>query len=110
MYVFPVFLAGISFNFPLAVVLYWVTTNLWQSVQQYVMLRTAAEDEPARKGDEGKQPSTPPAAEDAPKGGSASSKPSPSSKNRANRDQAASKPKKKTTPSSGGSHLPRRKN
>lgn len=44
MYVFPVFLAVISFNFPLAVVLYWVTTNMWQSAQQYVMFRTVDEE------------------------------------------------------------------
>lgn len=60
MYVFPVFLAVISFNFPLAVVLYWVTTNMWQSAQQYVMLRTTADEEPPRKGDSGDRPSDPP--------------------------------------------------
>jgi YidC/Oxa1 family membrane protein insertase len=39
MYVMPVFLAFISQGFPLGVLLYWVTTNLWQMAQQAVMLR-----------------------------------------------------------------------
>jgi YidC/Oxa1 family membrane protein insertase len=39
LYVMPVFLAVISFNLPLGVLLYWVTTNLWQAVQQSFMLR-----------------------------------------------------------------------
>lgn len=107
MYVMPVFLAVISFNFPLAVVLYWVTTNIWQSVQQYFMLRTAADEEPPRKGDEGKRPSTPPAAEEAQK--KSTTKDAPSTEKATRRDAASDKPKK-TSPSSGGAHLPRRKN
>ena len=107
MYVFPVFLAVISFNFPLAVVLYWVTTNIWQSVQQFVMLRTAADEEPPRKGDSGAKPSTPPAGGGKP---STSKKTGgTSSDNGRTASSKASKPKKKTSPSSGGSHLPRRK-
>ncbi|MEX2504552.1 MAG: membrane protein insertase YidC [Egicoccus sp.] len=39
LYVMPVFLAFISFNFPLGILLYWVTTNFWQVVQQWVILR-----------------------------------------------------------------------
>lgn len=46
MYVFPIFLAVISFSFPLAVVLYWVTTNIWQGVQQWLMFRVTSEDDP----------------------------------------------------------------
>ncbi len=107
MYVFPVFLAGISFNFPLAVVLYWVTTNIWQGIQQFVMLRTAADEEPPRKGDTGKQPSTPPKADGSKAEGNSSTS---SNRTSAKRDQSASKPKKKPSPSAGGSHLPRRKN
>lgn len=57
MYVFPVFLAVISFNFPLAVVLYWVTTNMWQSAQQYVMFRTV-DDEDDGDGDGRSSPSS----------------------------------------------------
>ncbi len=57
MYVFPVFLAVISFNFPLAVVLYWVTTNMWQSAQQYIMFRTV-DDEDEDDEDGGRKPSS----------------------------------------------------
>jgi YidC/Oxa1 family membrane protein insertase len=39
LYVMPVFLAFISFNLPLGVLLYWVTTNAWQAGQQAFMLR-----------------------------------------------------------------------
>ena len=39
LYVMPLFLAFVSFNFPLGILLYWVTTNLWQVVQQWVILR-----------------------------------------------------------------------
>jgi YidC/Oxa1 family membrane protein insertase len=39
LYVMPVFLAFISFNLPLGVLLYWVTTNAWQAGQQWFMLR-----------------------------------------------------------------------
>lgn len=39
MYVLPVFLAVISFRFPLGILLYWVTTNTWQVLQQAVIMR-----------------------------------------------------------------------
>lgn len=39
MYVMPVFLAFISFSLPLGVLLYWVTTNIWQLIQQQIMFR-----------------------------------------------------------------------
>ncbi len=39
LYVLPVFLAVISFQFPLGILFYWVTTNLWQVGQQAIMLR-----------------------------------------------------------------------
>lgn len=39
MYVLPVFLAVISFRFPLGILLYWVTTNIWQVAQQAIILR-----------------------------------------------------------------------
>jgi YidC/Oxa1 family membrane protein insertase len=42
MYVMPVFLAVISFNFPMGVILYWVTTNFWQMGQQAIILREVA--------------------------------------------------------------------
>jgi YidC/Oxa1 family membrane protein insertase len=39
LYVMPVFLAVISFQFPLGILLYWVTTNVWQVAQQWIILR-----------------------------------------------------------------------
>jgi YidC/Oxa1 family membrane protein insertase len=39
LYVMPVFLAVISFNFPLGLLLYWCTTNIWQVAQQAIILR-----------------------------------------------------------------------
>lgn len=103
MYVFPVFLGAISFNFPLAVVLYWVTTNLWQMVQQWIMFRVTAED-------------TPPASSGGQGGGSTPSGTNGGSTNgrapkKKNSGPSSSPPKKKQGPtsSSSGSHLPSRK-
>jgi len=39
LYVMPVFLAVVSFRFPLGLLLYWVTTNIWQVAQQGIILR-----------------------------------------------------------------------
>jgi YidC/Oxa1 family membrane protein insertase len=39
LYAMPAFLAFISFQFPLGILLYWVTTNLWQIAQQAIILR-----------------------------------------------------------------------
>jgi YidC/Oxa1 family membrane protein insertase len=39
LYVMPIFLGVISFNFPLGILLYWVTTNVWQVAQQAIILR-----------------------------------------------------------------------
>ena len=39
LYVMPVFLAVISFRFPVGILLYWVTTNFWQVAQQAIILR-----------------------------------------------------------------------
>ena len=39
LYIMPVFLAVVSFNFPLGILLYWVTTNIWQVGQQWIILR-----------------------------------------------------------------------
>lgn len=54
MYVMPVFLAVISFNFPMGVLLYWVTTNIWQIAQQAIILYEVDHTSPAPNGgDEG---------------------------------------------------------
>ena len=107
MYVFPVFLAAISFNFPLAVVLYWVTTNIWQGVQQYVMFRTVTDDEPPRKGNSVQHPTD--KARDASrdidrKGGAARGSTGGGSNGRPKKS-----PPKPGAPASGGGHLPRRR-
>ncbi len=39
MYAMPIFLAVISFQFPMGILLYWVTTNVWQVAQQAIILR-----------------------------------------------------------------------
>ena len=39
LYVMPLFLAVISFQFMLGLLLYWVTTNIWQVIQQWIILR-----------------------------------------------------------------------
>jgi len=76
LYVMPVFLAVISFQFPLGILLYWVTTNFWQILQQAVILRESSKlDDPNGNGNGngsgvGKGSS---AAENKPGGGSATS-------------------------------------
>jgi YidC/Oxa1 family membrane protein insertase len=42
LYIMPIFLAVISWNFPLGILLYWVTTNFWQIAQQAIILREGA--------------------------------------------------------------------
>jgi YidC/Oxa1 family membrane protein insertase len=39
MYIMPVFLTVLGFQLPVGVLVYWVTTNLWQMGQQWYMLR-----------------------------------------------------------------------
>lgn len=53
MYGMPIFLAFISFGFPIGVLLYWVTTNFWQMAQQAVILHEVEQADPGRS-DEGK--------------------------------------------------------
>ncbi len=61
LYVMPVFLAVISFQFPLGVLLYWVTTNFWQIVQQAIILREGKKiDDAADKRRAASGESTPP--------------------------------------------------
>ena len=47
--IMPIFLGFISLSIPAGVLVYWVTTNLWQIGQQYVMIRKreAGEEEAA---------------------------------------------------------------
>lgn len=50
LYVMPVMLTVFSVNFPVGVLLYWVTTNVWTIGQQWVMFRniTPPEVKPAK--------------------------------------------------------------
>jgi YidC/Oxa1 family membrane protein insertase len=70
--IMPLFLGFISINISAGVLVYWVTTNLWQIGQQYVMIRTREPEAavPAGKGG-GSKPSEP-------KGGAAKTKGQPS--------------------------------
>jgi YidC/Oxa1 family membrane protein insertase len=38
LYVFPLFFLAYGFFFPVGVLLYWLTTNVWSMVQQYVVI------------------------------------------------------------------------
>lgn len=53
LYVMPIFLAVISFQFPLGILLYWVTTNFWQIVQQAIILRETTKAVPVVAGPAG---------------------------------------------------------
>ena len=54
LYVLPVFLGVISWQLPLGVLLYWVTTNAWQGTQQAIMLREVKHE--AEEGTLGERP------------------------------------------------------
>ncbi len=83
MYVMPVFLAVISFNFPMGVLLYWVTTNIWQIAQQAIILheveehadedRAMAHPKPGKKAEKEPQKRDQGGAKGAGKGGSKAS-------------------------------------
>jgi YidC/Oxa1 family membrane protein insertase len=47
LYVMPVMLTVFAVNFPVGVVIYWVTTNLWTIGQQWVMFRNVGQTRPA---------------------------------------------------------------
>lgn len=118
MYVFPGFLAVISFGFPLAVVLYWVTTNIWQFGQQYVMYRSVADEEQPPEPGTGKRHADRQA--EAPTSSSTNSdngsgpngKPTPKADTKPSKKPAAKNEQQsgKKKASSGGSHLPTRRN
>lgn len=44
LYVMPIMLAVFSFNIPVGVLIYWVTTNLWTMAQQWFMFRNVASE------------------------------------------------------------------
>jgi YidC/Oxa1 family membrane protein insertase len=45
LYIMPVFLTVLGFQLPVGVLVYWVTTNLWQMGQQWYMLREMQQQE-----------------------------------------------------------------
>jgi len=46
LYVMPVVLIVAGVNFPVGVVVYWATTNVWQVGQQWFIMREVAETAP----------------------------------------------------------------
>lgn len=104
MYVFPVFLAFISFNFPLAVVLYWVTTNMWQGVQQWIMFRVTHDDEPGAAQQAG---ATRP--DKGPSSGTGTSSPSGKKNTSRSSNPGASSGRQTKRSTGGGGHLPKKK-
>ncbi len=48
LYVMPVMLTVFAVNFPIGVVLYWVTTNFWTMGQQWIMFRKVEPAAPAK--------------------------------------------------------------
>lgn len=49
MRILPVMLMVFAFSFPAGVVVYWLTTNMWQIVQQRIMLKAVPPIEPGKK-------------------------------------------------------------
>jgi YidC/Oxa1 family membrane protein insertase len=49
LYIMPVFLTVLGFQLPVGVLVYWVTTNLWQMGQQWYMLREMEQSEQQAK-------------------------------------------------------------
>ena len=106
MYVMPVFLAVISFNFPMGVLLYWVTTNIWQIAQQAIVLHevdvaTHKDDKGGAKGGAKASPSRPAAGTG---NGKAAVKPGPAKKRPDTTRSSNGKP-----PKGSSDHLPSRR-
>ncbi len=86
LYVFPLIFAVSGINFPIGVLLYWLTTNIWSMGQQFYVIRrmpapgSAAEEALARRRAAKKKPDDPPpgGATDSPGPGSPGSGGSPS--------------------------------
>jgi YidC/Oxa1 family membrane protein insertase len=66
LYVFPLIFAVSGINFPIGVLLYWLTTNIWSMGQQFYVIRrmpapgSAAEEALARRRAAKKKPDDPP--------------------------------------------------
>jgi YidC/Oxa1 family membrane protein insertase len=73
LYILPVFFALFGFRFPLGVLLYWLTTNVWSMGQQFLVIRrmgpvAAAGAAGGGAGGSGGRPATPPRPAPAPAG------------------------------------------
>jgi YidC/Oxa1 family membrane protein insertase len=85
MKIMPFILVFFGFSFPIGVILYWITTNLWTIVQQRIMLRAAppiavgagSTSTKGDKGDKGSGPAKKAAATDSKRGKSTSAKGKP---------------------------------
>ena len=69
----PIMLAVFGFRFPVAVLLYWLTTNLWSMGQQYFIIRKMGPGPVAGAGAPGPSKSLPPSRPDASAGDEAKS-------------------------------------
>lgn len=116
LYVMPVFLAFISFNFPLGILLYWVTTNFWQVAQQWVILREVKHEvetgtlaqHPGGEAARQQKGKTTGAKGSATSGGAPRGKPAPGSSNDQPSAAKDAKGKPGSRPSNKRDHLPRR--
>jgi YidC/Oxa1 family membrane protein insertase len=104
LYVMPVFLGAISINLPLGVLLYWVTTNLWQFAQQAVILKEVEADPGDASAQGAKR-----APHKGPPGGTGAEKPPRARGGRSGRGarpEPSSTPKPKPKPRGRPDHLP----
>ena len=91
LYVFPVIFAVTGINFPIGVLLYWFTTNLWTMGQQFYVIRNNPQpDTPAWFALETRK-----AAKQAKKNPESVTEIEPTPEARATRQQPKRKPKKK---------------
>jgi YidC/Oxa1 family membrane protein insertase len=89
LYAMPALLAVISFQFPLGVLLYWVTTNFWQVAQQSIILREVKHElEEERRGDQPLSKSATTGGDGAPSKGQGSKKDKPSQPGKGGTDQS----------------------
>ena len=89
LYAMPALLAVISFQFPLGVLLYWVTTNFWQVAQQSIILREVKHElEEERRGDQPLSKSATTGGDAAPSKGQGSKKDKPSQSGKGGTDRS----------------------
>ncbi len=99
--IMPFFLMAISYTFPLGVLFYWLTTNVWTIAQQRIVLRAVPHNVPVAKSKKpgGASPGTA-AKKTTAKGGTASKALSGKPETAASDDAEAAPPRSKPHPSS----------